>query len=81
MTCNNGSQYPDIENQSYEEAFSALEEVITALESGEQPLENALALYEQGKTLAEHCSKLLDQAELRVKLVSGDEITDFSIQE
>ncbi len=50
----------------FEEAFSALEEIVRRLEGGELPLEEALALYERGMALAQHCQNLLDRAELRV---------------
>ena len=52
---------------SYEVAFAELERVLQALESGELPLEELLALYEQGLALSAHCSRLLDEAELRVQ--------------
>jgi len=36
------------ENLSYEDAFAQLEELLGQLESGDLPLEEALALYEKG---------------------------------
>ncbi len=50
----------------FEKAFATLEEIVRRLEGGELPLEEALALYERGMALAQHCQSLLDQAELRV---------------
>ena len=52
---------------SYEKAFAELQEILTKLESGEIPLEEALALYERGQALAKTCSGLLDKAELRIR--------------
>ncbi|MGB9722487.1 MAG: exodeoxyribonuclease VII small subunit [Chloroflexia bacterium] len=49
-----------------EQAFAALEEIVRRLEGGDLPLEEALALYERGMALAQHCQELLDRAELRV---------------
>jgi exodeoxyribonuclease VII small subunit len=66
-----------IDALSYEEAFSQLEDTVAALESGEQSLEDMLALYERGRALAQRCAWLLDQAELRVKVISGEELVDF----
>lgn len=57
---------------SYEEAFSRLEETLARLESGDLPLEETMALYEQGTKLAEHCLHKLDEAELRVRLWQGN---------
>lgn len=51
---------------SYERAFAQLDSVLQALEAGDLALEESLALYEQGLALAAHCSRLLDEAELRV---------------
>jgi len=73
----NGQKNIDIEILSYEEAFSLLEETIAALESGERKLEESILLYEQGQALLKRCSSLLDQAELKIKLLSGDKLTDF----
>jgi exodeoxyribonuclease VII small subunit len=66
-----------IESLSYEEALEQLEEIISTLELGEQTLEQSLSLYERGQTLARRCTYLLDQAELKVKMLSGDNLVDF----
>lgn len=52
--------------QSFEEAYAALEEAITRLESGELSLDESVALYAQGRTLLQTCEALLDAAELRI---------------
>ncbi len=52
---------------SYEKAFAELQEIVTKLESGEIPLEEALALYERGQAMAKTCAGLLDKAELRIR--------------
>jgi exodeoxyribonuclease VII small subunit len=59
-----------IEDLAYEEAYSELEELVGALEAGEQPLEEALALFERGQSLIKHCADLLAKAELRVQTLS-----------
>ena len=41
--------------------------MVARLEAGNLPLEESIALYEQGATLHEHCGRLLDAAELRVQ--------------
>lgn len=67
-----------IDDLTYEQAFSELEQVVALLEAGESTLENALALYERGQLLARRCAVLLDQAELRIQQLSGDKLEDFS---
>ena len=53
--------------QSFEESLAALEGVVEKLESGELPLEQALAAFESGIALARRCGSRLDAAELRIK--------------
>lgn len=60
---------------SYEEAMAELETIVTALEGGNQKLEESMVLFERGKLLMKHCAKLLEAAELKVRKLSGDELT------
>jgi exodeoxyribonuclease VII small subunit len=69
-----------VEALSYEAALNELESVVAGLESGENSLEQALALYERGQALASHCAHLLDQAELRVRVLSGEQLSDLEIE-
>jgi exodeoxyribonuclease VII small subunit len=61
-----------VEQLTYEQAFSELETIVTALESEERALDESLALYERGQHLAQHCAGMLDQAEMKVQQLSGD---------
>jgi exodeoxyribonuclease VII small subunit len=54
----------------FEQAFEELQTVISILESGEKPLEEALALFERGQALYQRCTALLDKAELKVQQLS-----------
>ena len=71
------SSNTDHEGMSYEEALSELERIVGTLESEERPLEEALALYERGQSLARYCAELLDKAELIVQQLSGEELEEF----
>jgi exodeoxyribonuclease VII small subunit len=53
--------------ESFEASLEALEGVVAKLESGELPLEQALAAFETGISLARRCGSRLDAAELRIK--------------
>ena len=66
-----------IEQLTFEAAFSQLEGVVTILETEENSLENALALFERGQSLSRHCAGLLDRVELRVKILSNNTLTHF----
>jgi exodeoxyribonuclease VII small subunit len=76
---NNQPTQPNaIDQLSYEQAFHELEEIVGELESSDLSLEMTLALFERGQALARHCANLLDQAELKVQQISGDELVDFT---
>ena len=66
-----------VETLTYEQAFAELETIVATLEGEEQPLEQALSLYERGQALSQHCAELLDKAELKVSRLSGDEVGDL----
>lgn len=70
-----------VDELSYEEAFRELETIVTALESDEHPLEEALSLFERGQVLANHCADLLDKAELKVQALTGEDLVDFEPQQ
>ncbi len=53
----------------FEEATERLEEIIRALESGEESLDDSLKLYEEGVALVRACTKLLNDAEQSVKML------------
>ncbi len=63
----------DVATMSFEEAMAALEQVVGALERGEVPLEQSIALYERGALLKGHCAKKLAEAEEKVDLIRAQE--------
>ncbi len=54
----------------FEQSMQALEGLVARMESGELSLEESLAAYERGVGLYRHCQAALEQAELRVRLLS-----------
>jgi exodeoxyribonuclease VII small subunit len=57
---------------SFEESVSRLDEIVRHLESGDLPLSESLAMFEEGTKLITQCSKMLDAAEQKVvKLKKG----------
>jgi exodeoxyribonuclease VII small subunit len=71
------SENTPIDAMSYEQAYAELEMIVNALESGNQPLEDALSLFERGQKLTRHCADLLAKAELKVQELSGDGLEAF----
>ena len=67
---------------TFEQAFAQLEEIVARLESAELSLDDSLALFEKGQTLAAQCAGLLATAELKVKQLSPDgDLEDFDSAE
>ena len=62
---------------SYEDAYLELEQIVDLLESGEQSLNEAMVIYQRGQELAKYCETQLGQAELKIKLISGDQLTEI----
>jgi exodeoxyribonuclease VII small subunit len=58
---------PPIDGLSFDDALAALQKTVAELETGGQPLERSIALYERGVALHERCAKLLAEAELKVQ--------------
>lgn len=70
-------------SKNFEASIGRLEEIVRKMEQGDVPLEQALSLFEEGTGLIRTCSKLLDDAELKVvqlmKGPDGDPVeTDFA---
>jgi exodeoxyribonuclease VII small subunit len=62
-----------VDEMSFEEALAALEQVVSALEKGEVPLETSITLYEKGAALRAHCAAKLKDAEEKVELIRAQE--------
>ncbi|EGY29785.1 exodeoxyribonuclease VII [Candidatus Regiella insecticola 5.15] len=59
---------------SFETSLRELEQIVTRLESGELPLEEALNEFERGIQLAKTSQQRLQQAEQRVKILLSDDV-------
>lgn len=57
----------DEKNISFEAAAAELETIVQALERGDLPLEEAVALFEKGVRLSRLCSGKLDIAQEKVR--------------
>ncbi len=54
----------------FEQSLDALESLVEKMEQGQMSLEDSLAAYERGVGLYRHCQQALEQAELRVRLLT-----------
>ena len=71
--------------KTFEQSMSRLEEIVAALEKGDAPLEESLALFQEGTRLISACGKALNQAQQQLKLLvqgeDGPELEDFDGEE
>lgn len=56
---------------TFEQSFGRLQEVVQKLSAGNLTLQEALSAFEEGMSLADSCTRMLEEAELRVKQVSA----------
>lgn len=57
------------EKMSFEQAMMRLEEIVRSLEKGDAPLDQSLALFEEGTSLVRLCTTALEQAQQRVTIL------------
>lgn len=62
----------DLGELSFEQILGRLQTVVERLESGELPLEESLAVFEEGIRLSRIGATRLDEAEARVEELLGD---------
>lgn len=60
-----------MEKKSFEQMMSELEELVSALESGDTELEEALAMYKKGVGIIENLSGKLDKARKQIETVGA----------
>jgi len=58
--------------QDFETALAQLESLVARMEGGTLPLDESLAVYEQGVELARICQRRLDYAEHQVKVLQDN---------
>ena len=71
------------EEAPFEEVMERLQTVVEQLEEGDLPLEQSLAIFEEGVRLSRAGAKRLDEAERRVEelLAAGDELQTNPLEE
>lgn len=63
---------------NFETSMQALEDLVGRMEAGDMTLEESLAAYERGVGLYRSCQSALEQAELRVRVLSDPARPDES---
>ena len=57
------------ENKTFEQSMARLEQIVRAMERGDVALEESLKLFQEGTELVRNCQKILDEAQLQVKMI------------
>jgi len=58
---------------TFDACLTRLEQLVSALEAGNLPLEESLKVFEEGIALARHCARYLEEAERRIETLTKDE--------
>jgi exodeoxyribonuclease VII small subunit len=66
-----------MEIKDFEQALKRLEEIVSRLEGGELPLEEALKLFEEGMKMSKFCGTKLEEAERKVEILVKQSTGDF----
>lgn len=67
--------------EGFEKRLARLKEIVETLERGDLTLEQGVALYKEGLTLAKGCGKQLESARTEVNLVSEGLLKEFEALE
>ena len=58
-------------NPTFESALAELEQIVSAMESGQQPLEQLLSSYKRGAELLQFCQGALQDAQQQVRILEA----------
>lgn len=61
-----------MENMTYEQAMKRLEEIVNLLENNQIPLEESIALFQEGIELSQYCDQKLKNIQEKVALLYED---------
>ena len=56
--------------KTYEDSVNRLEDIVSALECGDDSLDASLKLFEEGTKLVSFCNEYLDKAQTKIKELS-----------
>ena len=62
-----------LEKMTFEDAMDELESIVNALDKGDVSLDEAIAAYDRGSVLKDHCEKRLNQAKMKVETIQSGE--------
>ncbi len=60
-----------LENMTFEDAMKELERLVDSLDKGDVSLDEAIAAYDRGSQLKDHCQKKLNEAKMKVETIQS----------
>lgn len=71
------------ENMTFEEAMKGLESIVSKLEEGDVPLEQAINYFQEGMALSKMCHEKLQKVEKQMDFILKEdgELAPFSVKE
>ncbi len=66
-----------VKNPTFESALAELEQIVAAMEYGQQPLEQLLSSYKRGAELLQFCQGALQDAQQQVRVLEAGNLQNF----
>ena len=60
-----------LEKMTFEDAMKELENLVDSLDKGDVSLDEAIAAYDRGTQLKDHCQKKLNEAKMKVETIQS----------
>ena len=65
-----------LDKMTFEEAMNELENLVESLDKGDISLDQAIAAYDKGSQLKDHCQKKLNEAKMKVETIQSSDNSD-----
>ena len=62
-----------LEKMTFEDAMKELERLVDSLDKGDVSLDEAIAAYDRGSQLKDHCQKKLNEAKMKVETIQSSD--------
>ena len=66
----------ELEKLTFEDAMKELEKLVDSLDKGDISLDEAIAAYDRGSQLKDHCQKKLNEAKMKVETIQSSDNID-----
>ena len=67
-----------LDKMNFEEAMDELEKLVESLDRGDISLDQAIAAYDRGSQLKDHCQKKLIEAKMKVETIQSSDNSDLT---